>query len=72
MEENLKDALSDVANWHDMDGEDVQAKLLRDARDRIEALEKALSELSYGWDCCAVSKQMKQIARAALGEKKDV
>lgn len=55
--------------------EDTSHKRAKDwmnrATDHIEALEAALSELSDNWDCCAVSKQMKQIARAALGEKKN-
>jgi phage shock protein A len=37
--------------------------------DRIEKLEAALRELSTGWDCCAVSKTMKLIARKALDAK---
>ena len=43
----------------------------KEAADRIEKLEAALRELSTGWDCCAVSKNMKLIARKALMEKKD-
>ena len=35
------------------------------AADRIEQLEAALRELSTDWDCCAVSKNMKLIARKA-------
>ena len=41
------------------------------AADRIEKLEAALRELSTGWDCCAVSKTMKLIAREALEGKYD-
>ena len=37
--------------------------------DRIEKLETALRELSTDWDCCAVSKNMKLIARKALEGK---
>ena len=37
-----------------------------EAADRIEKLEAALRELSTDWDCCAVSKNMKLIARKAL------
>ena len=36
---------------------------------RIEELQAALRELSTGWDCCAVSKTMKLIARKALEGK---
>ena len=39
--------------------------------DRIEKLEKALRELTTDWDCCAVSKTMKLIAREALEGKDD-
>ena len=39
--------------------------------DRIEKLEAALRELSTDWDCCAVSKNMKLIARKALEGKDD-
>ena len=41
------------------------------AADRIEQLEAALRELSTDWDCCAVSKNMKLIARKALEGKDD-
>ena len=41
------------------------------AADRIEKLEAALRELSTDWDCCAVSKNMKLIARKALEGKDD-
>jgi hypothetical protein len=43
----------------------------KEAQERIAALEGALLELSEGWDCCGVSKAMREIARAALakGEK---
>ena len=37
--------------------------------ERIEKLEAALRELSTDWDCCAVSKNMKLIARKALEGK---
>ena len=69
--DHLKNALSDVANWRDTDGENVIAKLLRDARDRIEQLEAALQLIA---DACAENEWpdgTQQIARAALGEKKD-
>ena len=39
--------------------------------ERIEKLEAALRELSTDWDCCAVSKNMKLIARKALEGKDD-
>ena len=50
--------------WHD----DIQSLQERDAimTDRIETLEAALRDLSTDWDCCAVSKNMKLIARKAL------
>jgi hypothetical protein len=35
----------------------------------IEKLEAALRDLSTDWDCCAVSKNMKLIARKALEGK---
>ena len=41
------------------------------AADHIEKLEAALRELSTDWDCCAVSKNMKLIARKALEGKDD-
>ena len=41
----------------------------KEAADRIEKLEAALRELSTDWDCCAVSKNMKLIARKALEGK---
>ena len=44
-------------------------KELEGAADRIEKLEAALRELSTDWDCCAVSKNMKLIARKALEGK---
>jgi hypothetical protein len=47
--DDLKEALNDFADWHDMDGEDVSAKLLRDAVARIEQLEAALREIK-GWN----------------------
>ena len=40
-----------------------------EAADRIEKLVAALRELSTDWDCCAVSKNMKLIARKALDAK---
>ena len=46
-------------------------KLKGEAADRIENLEAALRELSMDWDCCAVSKNMKLIARKALEGKDD-
>jgi t-SNARE complex subunit (syntaxin) len=47
----------------------VTAIQVRDRR--IEKLEAALRELSTDWDCCAVSKNMKLIARKALEGKDD-
>jgi hypothetical protein len=41
------------------------------ANARIEQLETALRELSTDWDCCVVSKNMKDIARKALEGKDD-
>ena len=43
----------------------------KEAADRIEKLEAALRDLSDGWECCDVSKAMREIARKALMEKKD-
>ena len=45
---------------------DDDEELLDEAAARIEKLEAALRELSTGWDCCTVSKNMKLIARKAL------
>ena len=47
-------------------------EVLSETSDRIEKLEAALRELSTDWDCCAVSKNMKLIARKALEGKDDV
>ena len=44
----------------------VKLDYVKPMRDRIEKLEAALRELSTDWDCCAVSKNMKLIARKAL------
>jgi cell division protein FtsB len=40
-------------------------------RNRIEKLEAALRDLSDGWECCAVSKAMRSVARKALEGKDD-
>tara|TARA_R110000868_G_scaffold176318_1_gene413842 strand:+ start:5731 stop:6033 length:303 start_codon:yes stop_codon:yes gene_type:complete len=51
---------------------EVEGKLVQRlslAHARIEKLEAALRELSTDWDCCAVSKNMKLIARKALEGK---
>ena len=42
-----------------------------DDADRIEKLEAALQDLSDGWECCDVSKAMREIARKALEGKDD-
>ena len=49
----------------------VKLDYVKPMRDRIEKLEAALRELSTDWDCCAVSKNMKLIARKALEGKDD-
>ena len=49
----------------------ISPNLAFSAADRIEKLEAALRELSTDWDCCAVSKNMKLIARKALEGKDD-
>jgi hypothetical protein len=38
---------------------------------RIEKLEAALLDLCDGWECCAVSKAMRLVAREALEGKDD-
>ena len=38
-------------------------------RDRIEKLEAALLDLCDGWECCAVSRSMRAVARKALEGK---
>ena len=43
----------------------------KQSKARIEKLEAALRELSTDWDCCAVSKNMKLIARKALEGKNE-
>ena len=43
--------------------------VLAERDSRIEKLEEALRELSTDWDCCAVSKNMKLVARKALEGK---
>ncbi|CAB4127602.1 hypothetical protein UFOVP95_33 [uncultured Caudovirales phage] len=40
-----------------------------EAADRIEKLEAALRDLLDGWECCAVSKAMRRVAREALEGK---
>ena len=48
------------------------AKNGRDSmKEEIDRLREALRELSTDWDCCAVSKNMKLIARKALEGKDD-
>jgi hypothetical protein len=39
----------------------------KQSKARIEKLEAALRDLSDGWECCAVSKAMRSVARKALG-----
>ena len=41
------------------------------AADRIEKLEEALLDLCDGWECCAVSRSMRAVARKALEGKDD-
>jgi hypothetical protein len=41
------------------------------AADRIEKLEAALLDLCDGWECCAVSRSMRAVARKALEGKND-
>jgi hypothetical protein len=36
----------------------------------VGRLREALRELAEDWECCGVSKAMRQVARAALGEEK--
>jgi hypothetical protein len=43
--------------------------LMDAAADRIEKLEAALLDLCDGWECCAVSKAMRRVAREALEGK---
>ena len=69
------DALHELANEQadriqklEADLETATMKRLLDSN-RIEKLEAALRELSTDWDCCAVSKNMKLIARKALEGK---
>jgi len=50
---------------------DAAASKLQSQSDRIQKLEAALRELSTDWDCCAVSKTMKLIARKALEATND-
>ena len=40
-----------------------------EAADRIEKLEAALLDLCDGWECCAVSRSMRVVARKALEGK---
>ena len=47
----------------------ISPNLAFSAADHIEKLEAALRELSTDWDCCAVSKNMKLVARKALEGK---
>ena len=46
-------------------------KMVFDAADRIEKLEAALRDLCDGWECCAVSRSMRAVAREALEGKDD-
>ena len=69
------DALHELANEQadriqklEADLETATMKRLLDSN-RIEKLEAALRELSTDWDCCAVSNNMKLIARQALEGK---
>ena len=39
--------------------------------DRIKKLEAALLDLCDGWECCAVSRSMRAVARKALEGKDD-
>ena len=38
-------------------------------KNRIEKLEAALLDLCDGWECCAVSRSMRAVARKALEGK---
>ncbi len=40
--------------------------------DRIKKLEAALLDLCDGWECCAVSRSMRAVARKALEGKDDL
>ena len=68
---NTDDMWSLAYQWQDKKHRHVfdLCKELEGAADRIEKLEAALRELSTDWDCCAVSKNMKLIARKALEGK---
>jgi hypothetical protein len=57
--------------WYSDGHRDAWRRALKPAANRIEKLEAALRELSTDWDCCAVSKNMKLIARKALEGKDD-
>jgi len=48
-----------------------QSCIKLDDQMRIEKLEAALRDLSDGWECCAVSKAMRSVARKALEGKDD-
>jgi len=48
---------------------DDDEELLDEAADRIEKLETALLDLCDGWECCAVSRSMRAVARKALEGK---
>ncbi len=39
------------------------------AEAQVAALREVLKELSTDWDCCSVSRSMREVARAALEEK---
>ena len=57
------------SKWYSDGQRDAWLRALKPAASRIEKLEAALRELSTDWDCCAVSKNMKLIARKALEGK---
>ena len=60
----IVERLRQLGNWR-VDGT-KSSPIYNKSADHIEKLEAALRELSTDWDCCAVSKNMKLIARKAL------
>ena len=50
-------------------GAEEECRNAFEGADRIEQLEAALRDLSDGWECCDVSKAMREIARKALEGK---
>ena len=48
-----------------------QSCIKLDDQMRIEKLEAALRDLLDGWECCAVSKAMRRVARDAMEGKDD-